>query len=479
MPPKHDLVFNDAPNVNETIHTAFNVELSTFKLDKELSHRPLAPNIEDWVSDSEDDSEAVLLQNTPSFVHSTKQVKTLRPSVKPIKNSIPAANHKTTIPKPKSYRNNKNRKEPCPKGKSSALCKNDTSKSPKACGNMSYLSKFDELNAGYVAFGRNPKGGKIFGKDTECLVLSPEFKLPDENQVLLRVPRENNMYNVDLKNIVPSGDLTCLFAKATLDESNLWHRRLGYINFKTVNKFVKEFKDFSDNTINEVNDVDSPIPAVGQISTNSTNTFSTASPSNTVEEGINYEEVFAPVARIEAIRWFLAYASFMGFMVYQMDVKSAFLYGTIEEDVYVCQPLRFEEPDYSDKDKYVAEILRKFGLKDGKLASTPIYIKKPLLKDPDVMRIFRYLKGKPHLGLWYRKDSPFDLVAYSNSDIASASLDRKSTTGGCQLLRCRLISWQCKKQTVMATSCTEAEYVAAASCYAQVLWIQNQLLDYG
>nr|GFC17724.1 uncharacterized mitochondrial protein AtMg00810-like [Tanacetum cinerariifolium] len=79
----------------------------------------------------------------------------------------------------------------------------------------------------------------------------------------------------------------------------------------------------------------------------------------------------------------------------------------------------------------------------------------------------------------YPKDSPFDLVAYSDSDYAGASLDRKSTTGGCQFLGCRLISWQCKKQTVVATSSTEAEYVAAASGCAQVLWMQNQLLDYG
>nr|GEX88126.1 putative ribonuclease H-like domain-containing protein [Tanacetum cinerariifolium] len=144
--------------------------------------------------------------------------------------------------------------------------------------NMSYLSDFKELNGGYVSFGGNPKGGKITGKgkiktgkldfnnvyfvkelkfnlfsvsqmcdkknsvlftDTECFVLSSDFKLPDESQVLLRVPRENNMYNVNLKNIVPSGDLTCLFAKATLDESNLWHRRLAHVNFKTINKLVK------------------------------------------------------------------------------------------------------------------------------------------------------------------------------------------------------------------------------------------------
>nr|GEY50917.1 putative ribonuclease H-like domain-containing protein [Tanacetum cinerariifolium] len=83
------------------------------------------------------------------------------------------------------------------------------------------------------------KKNSVLFTDTECLVLSPDFKLPDESQVLLRVPRENDMYNVNLKNIVPSGDLTCLFAKATIDESNLWHRRLGHISFKTINKLVK------------------------------------------------------------------------------------------------------------------------------------------------------------------------------------------------------------------------------------------------
>ncbi|GJW84603.1 putative ribonuclease H-like domain-containing protein, partial [Tanacetum coccineum] len=144
--------------------------------------------------------------------------------------------------------------------------------------NMSYLTDYEEIDGGYVAFGGNPKGGKITGKgtiktgnldfenvyfvrelkfnlfsvsqmcdkknsvlfnDTECIVLSPNFKLIDESQVLLRVPRKNNMYSVDLKNIVPKGGLTCLFAKATSDESKLWHRRLGHLNFKTMNKLVK------------------------------------------------------------------------------------------------------------------------------------------------------------------------------------------------------------------------------------------------
>ncbi|GJY52904.1 hypothetical protein Tco_0444568 [Tanacetum coccineum] len=96
-----------------------------------------------------------------------------------------------------------------------------------------------------------------------------------------------------------------------------------------------------------------------------------------------------------------------------------------------------------------------------------------------VKRIFRYLKGKPKLGLWYPRVSSFDLEAYSDSDYAGANLDRKSTTGGCQFLGRRLISWQCKKQTIVATSTTEAEYVVAANCCGQVLWIQNQMLDYG
>ncbi|GJY41094.1 ribonuclease H-like domain, reverse transcriptase, RNA-dependent DNA polymerase [Tanacetum coccineum] len=217
----------------------------------------------------------------------------------------------------------------------------------------------------------------------------------------------------------------------------------------------------------------------------------------TQEKGIYYDEVFAPVARIEAIRLFLAYASFKDFAVYQMDVKSAFLYGKIKEEVYK------DDGIFISQDKYVDEILKKFGFSTVKTASTPMETSKPLIKDteaedvdvhlyrsmigssmyltslrPDIMfavcacarfhvtlkvshlnavkKNFRYLKGQPKLGLWYPKDSPFDLEAYTDSDYAGASLDRKSTTGGCQFLRSRLISWQCKKQTIVSNYTTEA-----------------------
>nr|GEX08260.1 hypothetical protein [Tanacetum cinerariifolium] len=112
-------------------------------------------------------------------------------------------------------------------------------------GNMSYLSDLKELNRGYVAFGGNPKGGKITRKgkiktgklDFDDVYFVKELKF-NLFSVLQMVPRENNMYNVNLRNILPPGDLTCLFANATLDESNLWHRRLGHVNFKTINKLV-------------------------------------------------------------------------------------------------------------------------------------------------------------------------------------------------------------------------------------------------
>nr|GEW25413.1 putative ribonuclease H-like domain-containing protein [Tanacetum cinerariifolium] len=148
------------------------------------------------------------------------------------------------------------------------------------------------------------------------------------------------------------------------------------------------------------------------------------------EEGIDYTDVFAPVARIEAIRLFLAFASFIGFRVYQMDMKSAFLYGQIAEEVYVTQPRGFEDPDHPKKVYKVVKAL--YGLHQAPRAWHQVTPKTSNLLS--VKQIFKYLTAYPKLGLWYPRDSPFDLEAFSNSDYAGAHGDRKSITGGCQFL---------------------------------------------
>nr|GFB33129.1 copia protein [Tanacetum cinerariifolium] len=266
---------------------------------------------------------------------------------------------------------------------------------------------------------------------------------------------------------------------------------------------------------------------------------------NTQEEGIDYDEVFAPVARIEAIRLFLAYASFMGFTLYQMDVKSAFLYGTIDEEVYVMQPLGFQDPAYPTKvykvekamgtidqtlfirrqredfilvqvcvddvifgssnpqlciefealmhekfqmsamgelnfflglqvlekedgiflsqDKYIGDILKKFGFSDVRSSNTPMDKENPWGKDgtgKDVeLHLYRSMIGSLMYLTASRPDIMFDVCVCARHQV---------TPKECHL-----------HATIVATSTTEAEYVAAASCCGQVLWIQNQLLDYG
>ncbi|GJW88844.1 putative ribonuclease H-like domain-containing protein [Tanacetum coccineum] len=265
------------------------------------------------------------------------------------------------------------------------------------------------------------KKNYVLFTDIECLVLSPNFKLPDENQILLKIPRKDNMYSFDMKNIVPKESLTCLVAKATLDEYNSLGIELVEDGLDNENDAKDKFDD--DSSPKEVNDAGQHInTASPDITTGSfklnvvgssnepevdlgniTNSYTVLTTPNTRihkdhlienmigdvkssvqtrrmtkptfeqgfprrtfynsklqqildtvdlpnwKRGSDYEEVFAPVARIEAIRLFLAYDSFMGFLVYQMDVKSAFLYRTIEEEVYVTQPLGFKDPDHPDK----------------------------------------------------------------------------------------------------------------------------------
>ncbi|GJX47044.1 putative ribonuclease H-like domain-containing protein [Tanacetum coccineum] len=406
-------------------------------------------------------------------------------------------------------------------------------------GNIAYLSDFKEFDGGYVAFGGGAhmmcdKKNYVLFTNTECLVLSPNFKLPDENQILLKIPRKDNMYSFDMKNIVPKESLTCLIAEATLDESMLWQLEAWYhpgrqsfkicmvdaiweryllifdsptMDVENVNTASSNEQDSTedepevdlgnitnsyivpttpntrihkdhpiDNVIGEVKStvqtrrMTKPTSEQGFFSDIETTSIAKAlSDSSWVEamqeellqfklqqvwilvdlpsgkraigtkwvfrnkkdergivirnkarlvaqghrqeEGIDYEEVFAPVARIEAIRLFLAYASSMGFMK--------------EDGIFISQ------------DKYVAEILKKFNYSDVKSASTPVDLEKPLVKDGDADDVDVHLYRSMIGSLMYLTasrpdimDSLFELVAYTNSDYAGATQDRKSTTGG-------------------------------------------------
>ncbi|GJV74475.1 retrovirus-related pol polyprotein from transposon TNT 1-94 [Tanacetum coccineum] len=185
------------------------------------------------------------------------------------------------------------------------------------------------------------------------------------------------------------------------------------------------------------------------------------------EEGIDYEEFFAPMARIKAIRLFLAYASFMGFLVYQMDVKSAFLYGTIEEEVYVTQPPGFKDPDHPDKVYKVVKALYR-------LHQAPrVWF---LLMTLSLAIQTRNSVTQKEDGIFISQDKYVAeiLKKFNYTDV-------KSMIGSLMYLTASRpdIMFTCKKQTVVATLTTKAEYVAAASYCGQVHWIQNQLLDYG
>ncbi|WVZ63350.1 LOW QUALITY PROTEIN: hypothetical protein U9M48_012987, partial [Paspalum notatum var. saurae] len=330
------------------------------------------------------------------------------------------------------------------------------------------------------------------------------------------------------------------------------------------------------------------------------------------KEGIDYEETFAPVARLEAIRILLAFAASKGFKLQQMDVKSAFLNGFIEEElrkafyglkqaprawyarlksfllksgfvmgsvdktlfllsrggdtlivqIYVNDimfgglshalvssfaeqmsrefemrlmgELQFflglqikQDPEgtFVHLAKYTRDILKKFDMGDSKPMMTPMSTNTTLGVDVDgeavdqkefrgmigsllyltatrpdiqfavclcvryqasprtshrqaVKRIFRYLKFTPELGLWYSSGSSLSLRGFSDADHAGCRIDHKSTSGTCQLLGTSLVSWSSRKQTSVAFSTTEAEYVAAASCCSQLLWMKATLSDF-
>nr|GEU81035.1 ribonuclease H-like domain-containing protein [Tanacetum cinerariifolium] len=315
--------------------------------------------------------------------------------------------------------------------------------------NISYLFDFEEINGGYVAFGGNPKGGKITSKgkiktgkldfddvyfvkelkfnlfsvcqmcykknsvlftDTECVVLSSDFKLPDETHVLLRVPRENNMYNK-----APSFVQTSEHVKTT---------RTSVKPVEDPTQAESLRKDIPKSRVHRHSWKRKPYFVCKIVARNQPNS------STCIQENLNAGKVGKEYVSTQ--QYVLLPLWSTGFKdPHYIDVDAAFDDKETESEVYVS-PSSSDKPkkhdgkeegiDYEEVFAPVARIeaIWKFGLPDGETSSTPIDTEKPLLKDPD--------------GLWYPKDSPFNLVAYSDSDYVGASLDRKSTTGGYQFL---------------------------------------------
>nr|GEW31497.1 hypothetical protein [Tanacetum cinerariifolium] len=511
------------PVPTETIATVVHVESSTNKPNKDLSktHRPDALIIKDWISDSEDETkiESVPKQKEPSFVQTSKHVKTPKESIKKVElrmthphsnrnviptavltrsrlvslnaaRPVPTAVPQTTVksPRPVKHGTKGNAEKTLanwvwkPKCTildyvsrlTSALMtlkkfnytdalgrSNDFSR--HMAGNISFLSDFEEINRGYVAFRGNPKGGKISSKDpqnTDADVADADFNVKaNENDVHVspsksdktdnkkhdekakrddkkRVPAPVNAAGPNSTNSINSFNTASpsvntispnfgiagksLFMDPSKYPDNLDMPEVEDIVYSDDEEDVGVDADFSnletnipvspipttrvhkDHPVNQIiGDLNSASPArsmkrvvkeqgrLNQINNEDFHTYMFAcflsqeepkkvhqalKDSSWIEamqeellqfklqkEGIDYDEVFAPVARIEAIWLFLAYASFMGFMVYQMDVKSAFLYGTIKEEVYLCQPLGFKDPDYPDKVYKVVKAL--YGLR--------------------------------------------------------------------------------------------------------------------
>ncbi|GKB24251.1 retrovirus-related pol polyprotein from transposon TNT 1-94 [Tanacetum coccineum] len=227
------------------------------------------------------------------------------------------------------------------------------------------------------------------------------------------------------------------------------------------------------------------------------------------EEGIDFEESFAPVARLEAIRIFLAFAAHMNIVVYQMDVKTAFLNDNLREEVYVSQPDGFVDPDNPN---HVYKLKKaRYGLKQAPRAwydmlssfliskdfskglvdptifilDTPMMEKSKLDEDTEGKAVdpshYRGMIGTLLYltGVWYPKDSSIALTAFADTDHAGCQDTRRSTSGSMPFLGDRLVSWSSKRQKSATISSTKAEYIAMSGCCSQILWMRSQLTDYG
>nr|GFB11044.1 copia-type Pol polyprotein [Tanacetum cinerariifolium] len=190
------------------------------------------------------------------------------------------------------------------------------------------------------------------------------------------------------------------------------------------------------------------------------------------EDGIDFEESFVPVARLKAVRIFIAYAAYKSFPIYEMEVKTAFLNGPLKEEVYVAQPDRFVDPDHPDKAKYALEILHKHGMEKGQSIGTPMATKPKLdaalsgnpVNQTDycskIGSLMYLTSSRPDI---VQAGSSFGLTAFLDADHAGCIDSRKSTSRGIQFLGDKLVSYMSKKQNCTAMSSAEAKYVALSA----------------
>ncbi|GKC15756.1 integrase, catalytic region, zinc finger, CCHC-type containing protein [Tanacetum coccineum] len=358
-----------------------------------------------------------------------------------------------------------------------------------------------------------------------------------EGDDLLTGARESNLYSISISDI-PTSSHVCLMSKATSTKSWLWHHRLSYLNLGTINDLTKHDlvdgllklkygKDhlffacerlkskksshppklvlgFDGNTLFTLYDapnIDEAESSTTALDLSNMHEFHQVQPSTHIwtkahplEQVIGdpskpvmtrirlqtdpglcmyaLTESFAPVAHLEAVRMFVAFAAHKNITIFQMDVKTAFLNGPLKEEVYVSQLDGFVDPYFPD---------HVYRLKKALTVSNKLHEHAhPTVKHlKEVKRIFWYLRQSYKMGLWYPKDSKFELIAYSDADHAGCKDDCKSTSGGLQFLGENLVSWSSKKQDCTVMSTTEAKYVSLFACCAQVIWMRTQLLDYG
>ncbi|GJZ51812.1 putative ribonuclease H-like domain-containing protein [Tanacetum coccineum] len=431
-------------------------------------------------------------------------------------------------------------------------------------GNIAYLLDFKEFDGGYVTFGGGAHGGRISSTQGEVNAgTSTQIEEISQDCIVMPIWKDTSYFDS------PSKDVDNGEPKSTVDDEKTINTASSNDQDSPNDMFKMGASHTLEATLVEFySDVDEPEVDLGNI-TNSytiepTSIAKAISDSSWVEamqkelQQFKLQQVFRNkkdekgIVITNKVRLVAqGYRQEEGFLVYQMDVKSAFLYETIKEEVYVTQPPGFKDLDHPNKvykvvkalyglhhaprawyetlanyllgngfkrgkidqtlfikkqkedillvqkedgifisqDKYVTEILKKFNYTDVKSASTPLDLEKPLVKDKDTddvdVHLYRSMIGslmylttsRPYIMFAYSMDSPFELVAYTDSDYAGATQDRKSTTGGCQFLGNMLISWQYKKQTVVATSINKAKYVAAASCCGQDIIINGDLQE--